>query len=246
MRGPEPNLSRRRSKRGRERANNILNLLIVVVVMLIIFTAAKIFMGNNNNGQANNNDSGIVKNKDPKEINGSVNEDDNEDDVGTETDSTDSEGSTDNEEDSDTSSNGNSTGQDEESNDESDGEASNGSETVIKTPSTEPHILETIINPAWKPIGTTQTGAHISSYDNQSVDWNEKVDAITYASGLTKDNMTIWIIKNGGSAQKSIAVVSSLDKTKMYQVYLEWIEGQGWKPVKMDILTTLNFNYKSS
>ena len=68
-------------------------------------------------------------------------------------------------------------------------------------------------------------------------DWNEKTMHISYAINLTEDDIIIWKIKNGGSPQKSIGIVSSKDKVEKYRVYLEWVDEKGWKPVKMDVLT---------
>ena len=64
----------------------------------------------------------------------------------------------------------------------------------------------------------------------------KKLKALAYATGLSKDTMIIWKIKNGGSPQKSIGIVSTKDKVEKYRVYLEWVDGKGWKPVKMDVL----------
>ena len=92
------------------------------------------------------------------------------------------------------------------------------------------------VNGSWEPIGTTQTGEHVSSYEIGSVDWDEKVKAISYATGIDENNMTIWRIGNNNNhPQKSIGTVSSKDdpNTK-YQVYLEWVDQKGWKPVKVE------------
>ncbi len=104
-------------------------------------------------------------------------------------------------------------------------------------------IAETITNASWQPIGTTQTGEHASQYDRASVDWAEKQQALAYATGLSQDSMIFWKIKNGGGPQKSVGIVSSKNKAEKYRVYLEWVDGQGWKPVKMDVLNTLDFDY---
>lgn len=93
-----------------------------------------------------------------------------------------------------------------------------------------------IVNPEWKPVGTKQTGEHVSKYDGQSDDWNEKKKAISYATGLSEDQLYFDRIQNGGSPQKSEGIVRSKDNSKKYKVYLEWVDGQGWKPVKMDVL----------
>ena len=83
--------------------------------------------------------------------------------------------------------------------------------SVTSVPSDDAIIAETITDTAWKPIGTTQTGEHVSLYDGKSVDWNEKKQALAYATGLSQDSMIFWKIKNGGGPQKSIGIVSSRD-----------------------------------
>ena len=46
---------------------------------------------------------------------------------------------------------------------------------VVKYESSDdPVVKETIIQTGWEPIGTTQTGEHVSLYDGKSADWNEK------------------------------------------------------------------------
>lgn len=79
-----------------------------------------------------------------------------------------------------------------------------------------------------EPIGTSQTGPHTSSYDEGSVDWNEKLKAIRLATGLD-ENMTVWKIANGGGPQKSVAEVSpNKQPNEKYTVNLEWVDGKGW------------------
>ncbi|RZT23809.1 YrrS family protein [Fictibacillus sp. BK138] len=80
-----------------------------------------------------------------------------------------------------------------------------------------------------EPIGTSQTGTHTSSYEEGSVDWNEKLKAIRLATGLD-ENMTVWKIANGGGPQKSVAEVSPDGKPgERYTVNLEWVDQKGWK-----------------
>lgn len=116
-------------------------------------------------------------------------------------------------------------------------------EPIITEETDDPIVIQSIVNPTWAPIQTAQVGEHVSMYDGVSVDWQEKVAALTYATGLPEEGMTIWRLKNGGSPKKSIGIVSSKDTVEKYRVYLEWIDTEGWKPVKMDVLNTLDFNY---
>lgn len=116
-------------------------------------------------------------------------------------------------------------------------------ELHVTEPVDDAVIEKTIIDPSWEPIPTAQEGEHASLYDGSSVDWQEKVQALSYATGLAEDDMTIWKLKNGGSPQKSIGIVSSKDTTEKYRVYLEWVDGTGWQPTEMDVLKTLDFEY---
>ncbi|WP_227396781.1 YrrS family protein [Jeotgalibacillus aurantiacus] len=89
----------------------------------------------------------------------------------------------------------------------------------------------------FKPIGTEQTGEHVSSYEEGTVDWNEKVKAAAYATGLDASTMTVWWMGNNGGPNLSYADVSGPDaSSEEYRVHLEWIDGEGWKPVKVDEL----------
>lgn len=115
--------------------------------------------------------------------------------------------------------------------------------TITREDSSDPIVEETVINTSWEPVGTTQTGEHVSVYQKGSPDWNEKIKAISYATGLSEDNMYIMMVKNGGGPQKSIGVVQSKDESQKYRVHLEWIDGKGWAPVKMDVLKTLKGAY---
>lgn len=115
--------------------------------------------------------------------------------------------------------------------------------TITREDSSDPIVEETVINTSWEPVGTKQKGDHVSVYQKDSVDWNEKVNAVSYATGLDANNMYVMMIKNGGGPQKSIATVQSKDESEKYRVHMEWVDGEGWKPVKMDVLKTLEGAY---
>ena len=108
--------------------------------------------------------------------------------------------------------------------------------TIVSEQSDDPNVEEVIVDSSWQPIGTTQTGAHASSYTTSTTDWAEKVQALSYASGLDSSNMYVNFIGNGGSPQKSIGTISSKDGNEIYRIYLEWIDGEGWKPTKKEKL----------
>jgi hypothetical protein len=240
-----PDLSRIERKKGRNRTNRMLNILIAVVVLLIVITASTIFLGNNNEKLAVEKDS--IKTED---TNGGTKANDNssenvaEGKTGSEADENTSKTKDDNKSDSSSGkeSEDPAVNKDQEETDESIGNSSESGK-VTYGPSDDKVIAETVVDTSWKPIGTTQTGEHTSLYDGASVDWKEKKQALAYATGLPEDSMIFWKIKNGGGPQKSVGVVSSRDSAQKYRVYLEWVDHEGWKPVKIDKLTTLDFDY---
>ncbi|MFY0517310.1 YrrS family protein [Lysinibacillus sp. UGB7] len=116
-------------------------------------------------------------------------------------------------------------------------------DTTEETPSDNPIVDRVVTDKSWQPTPTTQTGEHVSSYDAKSVDWAEKVATITAATGIAEDNMIIWRLKNNGSADTAIATISTNDKTEIYRVSMEWVNNEGWLPVKLEQLNTLEGAY---
>ncbi|GKV54367.1 hypothetical protein NCCP2222_03140 [Sporosarcina sp. NCCP-2222] len=240
MPNQDPNFSRVNRKRNKSRSNLILNGLIGLVVVLIIIVGASIIIGGKDE----------TKEKDSEPIETSGAAEDESDDSGME-----EEQPEDGSEQNSVDENGTAgeTGSDADASD-ADGQNETDQETTVSdeeadgklvsvTPTDEKVVTETVVNESWAPIGTAQSGEHVSSYDGESVDWNEKKKALAYATGLSEDSMIFWKIKNGGGPQKSVGIVSTRDKSQLYRVYLEWVDGQGWQPVKMDKLSTLDFDY---
>ena len=234
MNGPGNNYSRLNRKRGRNRTNSIMNILIAIVVVLIIVVASTIFLGGNGKDKADEN---VLP------ATGDTNDDDasKDDPVESDDESAVNEGEDVNEDANDDPNEDATTEDETEPEDVTEADLESG--VVTYESSNDEVVSETIINTGWQPIGTKQTGVHASSYTKDTVDWNEKVDALAYASGLSTGEMIIWKLKNGGSPQQSVGIISTKDKVDKYRVYLEWVDEKGWKPAKMDILTTLDFDY---
>ncbi|OMP67606.1 DUF1510 family protein [Domibacillus epiphyticus] len=115
-------------------------------------------------------------------------------------------------------------------------EEENSDEEVVITEGTDPNVEQDIVDPNWKGVGTSQTGDHTSSFETDSTDWQEKVNALSYATGIPEDNMTVWFI-SGNGPQGAIGTVSpKTDQNDAYRVYIEWVDGEGWKPVKVQKL----------
>ena len=218
-------LDQRNHKRKK---NNILNILIGVVILLIIIVTVNIVTGDDEKEVA-----------DPSNETSGLEEENAENELVTEEEDVESEDEEDTIEESTepTSSNEDTTTEPEEnaSTDTEENEAG----TVTTEPSDDSNVESVVIDSGWQPIGTEQSGEHVSSYTKGTVDWEEKVDALAYAANLDPSNMYVEFIGNGGSPQKSIGTVTSKDRSEIYRISLEWIDGEGWKPTKKEILKTL-------
>lgn len=220
-------LDQRNHKRKK---NNILNILIGIVILLIIVVTVNIVTGDDEKESADDKSTSTLSLEEETE-NESIEQDENvesNEESDTITDSTESSSS--NEE--------TNTETDQEENASTDADE-NEVGNVTTEPSDNTNVESVVTDSSWQPIGTKQSGDHVSSYDSKSVDWDEKVKALAYAANLDTSNMYVKFIGNGGSPQKSIGTVTSKDGSEIYRISLEWIDGEGWKPTKKEKLKTL-------
>ncbi|WP_419958636.1 YrrS family protein [Psychrobacillus psychrotolerans] len=228
---PEKNTkfdSRLDQRNHKRKKNNILNILIGIVILLIIIVTVNIVTGDNDEDSANTSKTKSEKVEESTE-NESENEEkekESEEVVGSSTESADSSSSTEE----------TTTETEENENTETEG---NEDSTVTTEPSNDSNVESVVIDSGWQPIGTEQSGEHVSSYNSSSVDWDEKVKALAYGANLDPSNMYVKYLGNGGSPQKSIGTVTSKDGSEIYRISLEWVDGEGWKPTKKEILKAL-------
>lgn len=120
-----------------------------------------------------------------------------------------------------------------------DGRAENmeSGEEPIEEEELEEEELELVPDGEWEPVGTSQT-EFTPNFSSGSTNRIEMEKALRYATGLDH-NMTVWRIENGGSQTRVRGVVSGPDNAgQPYEVYIEWVDGQGWKPVEKNQLST--------
>jgi phage pi2 protein 07 len=245
----------RLDKRAKKKSNVILNSLIAVVLVLIIAVGATIFLGNGTDRASEANTNTQDTNAEVADSSSSADEEESDTAVtdSTENEESETSGDEDSSEDSEDTNAENSSedetdaeGEDkpvadgeeltDEEKKEKDKKTSSDTKKVVKE-SDEPNVKKVIVDPSWKPIGTVQTGEHVYEYqDTSAPDWVEKIDAFAYATGLSEDNMTVWWVERGGSDDEAIGTVAPKDQSTTYRVYLEWVDGKGWKPVKMQEL----------
>ncbi|USK53847.1 DUF1510 family protein [Cytobacillus solani] len=212
--------------RGKRRKTNlVLNMLIGLVILLIIFVSVKIFFGGNDENAAEKEQK-IESKQDEKDIDTEENKnsaiDENKDEKQTESETENTDESEEN-------------SADTKADDEIDPIPANEEEAVVTEGGSNGNVKKTIENPSWNPIGTTQTGEHYAVYDKESVDWAEMLQAISYATGVDQSNMNVWFLGNNGF-NKSVGTITTKDQKQIYRVYIDWVDGQGWKPTKVEEL----------
>ncbi|CAM3703532.1 YrrS family protein [Cytobacillus oceanisediminis] len=219
--------SRLGKREKRKKTNIILNSLIALVILLIIVVSAKIFFGGNND-EALQTDEQTASENEIKE-----NENKTDDQAG------DLEQEKEDEEEIEKAREGEEQAAEEKEEAEKAEEESEEDEKVVTEGGSSPDVEKTIENPAWEPVGTSQSGEHTAVYDQSAVDWQEMLQAISYATGVDQGNMTVWFLGNNGP-NKSVGTISTKDQSEKYRVYIDWVDGQGWKPVKVEVLNEIN------
>ncbi|MCM3166322.1 YrrS family protein [Peribacillus frigoritolerans] len=126
----------------------------------------------------------------------------------------------------------------EKAEDDADPEKAGDAELVEVEGSGDGNVASTYTSEGWKPVGTEQSGEHTTSFEKGSVDWNEMSKAIASGAGIDEGSMKLWWLQNGGSPTTAIGTVSEGDNPKTFRVYIEWVDGSGWKPVKVEELKT--------
>jgi hypothetical protein len=225
-----PSRSNQRAKR--RKTNLILNSLIVIVLLLIIIVSFSIFFSNGDEASDNVPNQKIETNvKDEESVNANDGEDeDNNSDVEEEAVETSSpvDSETDSEE----------TVTDETDSEDETVTEPESEDVVTEGNSSDPNVKSTITNPDWLPVGTVQSGEHVPVYDESSTDWQEMLKAVSYGTGIDQNHMTVWFLGRNkqGAENQSVATVSTKDNSQTYRVFIEWVDNQGWKPIKIEEL----------
>lgn len=113
-------------------------------------------------------------------------------------------------------------------------EDTNETVTLEEVGSEDENVTQAFIGD-WKPIGTNQEGTHTVSYQEGSKDRVEVKKAVSVVTEIPEEDMIEWLIENGGD-QKVIATVSDKIESKIYKVYLSWVDEQGWKVTRLEHL----------
>ncbi|WHY55181.1 YrrS family protein [Peribacillus simplex] len=229
--------SRFNQRDQKRKVNKIYNIAITIVSILIVIVAVSIFLSDDGTEtkkattepkQIADTDSGKVADKPAgkEEETDSEKEDAVGDSEATEEDAAEKDSKA-TEEDAE-----------EKAEDGADSEKAGDAELVEVEGSGDGNVASTYTSEGWKPVGTEQSGEHTTSFEKGSVDWNEMSKAIASGAGIDEGSMKLWWLQNGGSPSTAIGTVSEGDDPKTFRVYIEWVDGSGWKPVKVEELKT--------
>lgn len=242
------NGSRSEIRGKRRRTNVILNMLIALVILLIVVVSYIIFLGGNDEKAVDQTENKQTENR-QDENNEDENKQDEEQEYAVDSEKTEEE-DTDKDRDKEKNKDKDKQHEKQRDNEQEDNESDaverdltpeDEEDAVVTIGEGDQNIKRTVENPNWKPIGTTQAGEHTSVFDKESVDWNEMLQAITYATGVPESDMTVWFLGNNGH-NKAVGTISSKGTKEKYKVYIDWVDGQGWKPTKVEELNEIEKN----
>ncbi|MGG3683324.1 DUF1510 family protein [Aeribacillus composti] len=210
----------------KRKTNLILNILIGIVALLILVIASQLFLGGGTEQANSNSEQQKEQSSSSKNIEEETAEQSNDQQEEEKAAEQNESNEIKEEEDENTQS----ANEEKESSDDpfegatvTEGEAGSDVEQIIE-------------NPNWKPIGTVQTGEHVTTYKKSSVDWKEMEKTLSYATGVSLENMqTLWI-GNNGSPNDAKGTIQNKADGKKYRVSITWIDGEGWKPTRVEVL----------
>ncbi|MCY8856164.1 YrrS family protein [Bacillus atrophaeus] len=227
--------SRFENRDKRRKANLVLNILIAVVSILIVVVAINLFINSpSTNDVAKDTETSQTK-KSP--ASGKTEKKSDEDIKDSKKDTSDSDKDSDSKQDDSSKSDDSDSKKDSDTDSDSDQTTDDPfKDATVTEGGSSGNVEKTIVNKDWKAVGTEQSGEHTATYDSSSQDWSEMLKAISYATGVSKDQMTVLWLGNNGSPQDAKGKI--LDKTSgaKYQVTITWEDKKGWKPTKVEKL----------
>ncbi|MFP7230974.1 YrrS family protein [Bacillus subtilis] len=231
------NQSRYENRDKRRKANLVLNILIAIVSILIVVVAANLFINSPSSKDVGKDSETAQKQEAP--ASGKTEKKSDEDIKDSKKDTSDSD--KDSKKSSDSDSDTDSKKDDSSKSDDSDSDSSSDSDDPLKDAKvteggSSSDVEKTYENPDWKAVGTEQTGEHAATYDSSSQDWAEMLKAISYATGVSTDNMTVLWLGNNGSPQDAKGKILDKATGNKYQVTITWVDEKGWKPTKVEKL----------
>ncbi|GEM03743.1 hypothetical protein HMI01_07310 [Halolactibacillus miurensis] len=100
--------------------------------------------------------------------------------------------------------------------------------------STEDNVLSSY-QADWDAVPTTQAEPHTISFEQETKDWEEMLQAATLATGIESEAMQyLWVSGNGPN--KVSATFTDRATQEHFRVLIEWVESEGYTPTRVDLL----------
>ncbi|MRX71355.1 DUF1510 family protein [Bacillus lacus] len=216
------NQSRYSSRDRRRKANVVLNILIGTVIVLILVVGSQLIRSGGDEQTSSNSEANPSTSDGSGETNEEAAVQPGDDEEAEEGDAAETAGE-------------DSSQEEEETVEEAEGDPL--AEATVTDGDPNSDVDKVIENPSWQPVGTEQSGPHTAVYEKNSQDWAEMTRAISYATGIPEDNMTIWFLGNNGTPNDARGTVSPKNNAgEKYRVAITFVEGEGWMPVTVEKL----------
>ncbi|MBD3860497.1 DUF1510 family protein [Bacillus sp. 28A-2] len=208
----------------RRKANMVLNILIGIVVVLILVVASSLLIFNKPN------DTDVAKEPSKTAPASSENKQNSEEDVKDQKKDTSDDSNAKKEDSSDQNDDTKKSDDEKEPSKDAlkDAKETDGGKTS--------DVDKTYENDDWEPVGTEQSGSHTATYNSNSQDWKEMIKAMSYATGISEDQMTVIWLGNNGGPQDAKGTIRDKSTGERYRVEITWVDEKGWKPVKVEKL----------
>ena len=203
--------TRFQQKQQRRRQNGILNIAIGIVLLAVVIVAYQLFFTSDNTEQAASSDKKVTQQTEKEKE--AVKKKEKEEAKAAEQKK-----------------------KEEEAKKKEEEEAKAKENEKVSAEKTIPQAKEAYTKPAWKPVGTEQGQSPAMTFQKGSVDWNEMNKAIAYAIDIPVEQLVIQRIGNNGK-QKAYGRVIDKQTGNKYNVNIDWVENEGWKPT---LVQTLN------
>lgn len=197
-----------------------INRLILLAVLLVLLLIGFIIFGGSDDEEDINEDQNNEENELNDEDEQPVDEGESEED-----------GTTNGENDEATENNGD----DDNTNGNEDDLATGGNAEEEHLDSDDPNVLNVIVK-EWSVLETEQEEPHVINLNEDSIDRQEIELAIASALELNREQLTYWWLESGGIPDRIVGTVEDRQSSEIFRVYLNWIENEGWKPNRVEVL----------
>lgn len=210
--------TRFQNKQQRRRQNGILNIAIGIVLLAVVIVAYQLFFTSDNTEQVASSDKKVTQQTEKEKE--AAKKKEKEDAAKKKEEAKAAEQKK----------------KEEEAKKKAEEEAKAKENEKVSAEKTIPQAKEAYTKPAWKPVGTEQGQSPAMTFQKGSVDWNEMNKAIAYAIDIPVEQLAIQRIGNNGK-QKAYGRVTDKQTGNKYNVNIDWVENEGWKPT---LVQTLN------